>query len=692
MKQAAAVLVAASLVSAADAQNPVGKALELMNDLSIKITKDGEAELSAYRKYEQWCATAEQEQNFEIEDGKNAVEEADAAKSSGESAAGIASGKIEALSASIAKDEGDLADATRIRGQESDDYSASEKELVGTVDTLGRAINILQDQLAKKPALLQTKFKIGGNDKTALVATLNEVVQAAALSSDDAKSLQRLIQSDELSLGGPEAAAYDMQSHSIVDVLQDLEEKAEKELVELRQKEAAAKHNFDLLAQSLKDQVSVSKGELEEQKAAKATGDRKASAAKGEKDAAQKGLDEATKTLAKVKTSCKDTAESHEESKKSRAAEIDAIAVAVKALKESVGEAASRLYGAASFMQVSAITTPEALNAVEVETILRQVAEKDHSPAMAQLTRTVSKAARLGSGDFNKIAELINGMITRLEDEMKNDSGHKEYCDQELMKTSRKANKLQLSKEKFESRKDVGAAKITSLQNQMTKEKAQLAKLAEQQVEADKIRAEEKADYKTSNKDVELGLEGVRVAVKALRDYYRSRGAAFIQTHSSQMEGQPATPIFHSKAGGASTSIIGMLEVVESDMSKSLSTARMQEESAIREYQVLTSEIREQKAMKTQDVAYKMKAVAGLQNDLREHESDLSTAQTEIDATAKYLKEIEAACASNGPTYEERKAARELEISNLKEALTVIQSKEKGSLLQKMHSFLRGKK
>eukprot|EP00933_Yihiella_yeosuensis_P045952 TRINITY_DN4138_c0_g1_i4.p1 TRINITY_DN4138_c0_g1~~TRINITY_DN4138_c0_g1_i4.p1 ORF type:complete len:699 (-),score=233.61 TRINITY_DN4138_c0_g1_i4:821-2917(-) len=687
------VLLSCAAAQTADT-NPVAKALQLMTELSARITKDGEAELAAFREFELWCAGAKQEQGFEIEDAKVNIEEANAQISTGKSNADIAADKIESLAASITKNEADLADATSIRKKESDDFTAAEQELTNTVATLGRAVNILEDEL-KGSALLQTK--VNGADKTALLSTLKQVIQAASFTANDRKTLMSLAQSDELDYQAPEVKAYDQQSNGILDVLQDLQEKAEKELVDLRAAEATAKHNFDMLATSLKDQLGVDNAELAEQKGLREQANSKRKVGEGDLAAAEKALATAEKTLKEATATCNENAKNREASVKSRAAEQEAIATAVKALEEYTPKAVQTLYakGAPSFLQVHSIDSPADLRNMEVAEIIRNVAKNDHSAIMAQLSHVASQNARLGTKAFGKIIELIRGIIARIEEEAKNDNSHKEYCDAELAKTGRKSNKLELTMEKFQSRKDTDSAKLATTKGQIKKAQDTLVKLAEEQKKLDEIRADEKAAFENITRDVEFGLEGIRVAIKVLRDFYRTKAPALIQIkeHTNDKKlGQPETPIFHSKAGAEGSSIMGMLEVVESDMTKSLSTAKMEEDAAIREHRTLSQENREEKAMKTQDKVYNQKTQAELEKKLRDHDADLETTKLEVDATAKYQKQIEEACANNGPTYEQRKAAREQEITNLKDALKIINAKGEEALLQTVGKSLRGHK
>merc|ERR1719297_152580 len=88
----------------------------------------------------------------------------------------------------------------------------------------------------------------------------------AALSVQTRQSrLTALAQTDDgdEEFGAPAAAAYKSQSGGIIDVLEDMKEKAESQLAELRKAEEAAKHNYEMLKQSLEAQISADKKRYE---------------------------------------------------------------------------------------------------------------------------------------------------------------------------------------------------------------------------------------------------------------------------------------------------------------------------------------------------------------------------------------------------------------------------------------------
>merc|ERR1711974_417819 len=100
---------------------------------------------------------------------------------------------------------------------------------------------------------------------------------AASFSNADKHKLAALVQaqqgSDDEGPGAPDPAAYKTHSTNILDVLEDMKEKAEEQLSTLRKEETNTKHNFNLLKQSLEDQIAADtkeKAEETEDKAAAA--------------------------------------------------------------------------------------------------------------------------------------------------------------------------------------------------------------------------------------------------------------------------------------------------------------------------------------------------------------------------------------------------------------------------------------
>merc|ERR1719359_901387 len=126
-----------------------------MDELTAKITKEGEAEAKAYKEYVEWCDDAAANVRFEIKTAKSKKEALEATIAKSTDDAGASASKIEDLAASIAADGTELKEATTVREKEAADFAASEAELVDSVGMPGRAIQIIEREMSKNPALVQ---------------------------------------------------------------------------------------------------------------------------------------------------------------------------------------------------------------------------------------------------------------------------------------------------------------------------------------------------------------------------------------------------------------------------------------------------------------------------------------------------------------------------------------------------------
>merc|ERR1719316_1996090 len=172
-------------------------------------------------------------------------------------------------------------------------------------------------------------------------------------------------------------------------------------------------------------------------------------------------------------------------------------------------------------------------------------------------------------------------------------------------------------------------AKSAKLKEQVATLQKELAELAKSQAEMDKLRAEEKEAFETNSAEMKKGVEGVKLALKVLRDYY-AKDAKEDESYKA--------------AEGAGSGIIGLLEVVESDFSKGLAEMIAAEETAASDYDRMTKENEIEKATKEQDVKYKTQEFKGLDKAIAEASSDRSTVQEELDAVMEYYKGIKERC------------------------------------------------
>jgi len=471
--------------------------------------------------------------------------------------------------------------------------------------------------------------------------------------------LQNAHKAEEDDSGAPDPAAFENQSGGVLDVLNDLLEKAQAELDDARKAETASIQNFEMLKQSLTDEIKFADKEKEEAKKSKSESAEGKATAEGDLDVTSKALAEDIKELQGLHHNCMTKAEEFEAETKSRGEELKALATAKKIVIEATGGAALD-QTADSFLQTSKLSSQADLANFEVVRFVRDLAKKEKSASLAQLASRVASAVRFGAGNqadiFAKVKGLISDMLEKLEADAEADATEKAFCDKELAETNFKKDDKTSEIEKLTSKIESSSSKSAILKDEVATLQAELAALTKSQAEMDKIRAEEKAIFTTSSSDTEKALDGIKTALKVLNEYYAKADKA------------------HSSSDGASTGIIGLLEVCESDFSKSLTEMTAAEESAASTYEQETNENKILKVTKDQDVKYKTKESKGLDKSVAELSSDKSGVETELSAIMEYLKQLQGRCIAKAETYAERTDRRKAEIAGLKEALSILEN------------------
>merc|ERR1719473_372788 len=312
-----------------------------------------------------------------------------------------------------------------------------------------------------------------------------------------------------------------------------------------------ANHEYEMLKQSLEMQISTMKKRM--------------SAATTEK------------YLEDLKQSCSMKAQEWATRQKDAAGELAAIAKAKEVLET----------GVKVFLEVSSKThsknDDESGKRDRVISILSKL--EDHSYLFTQL----KSQARAG-GPFDKVKGLIEDMITRLEKEAAEEADAKAFCDKETSESKAKQAELTAKSDKYAVRIEKATATIAELTEQIKTLQAQMAEMDATQAEATAIRTKEHDEYMKASKDYKDSAEAVANAISVLQEYYSS--GSFVQSKQAPELGGAKTDI--------ADTIMGMLEVAESDFTSLLAEAEASEREAQTSYDKLTKQNTVTKAANTE--------------------------------------------------------------------------------------------
>merc|ERR1712137_358716 len=250
---------------------------------------------------------------------------------------------------------------------------------------------------------------------------------------------------------------------------------------------------------------------------------------------------------------------------------------------------------------------------------------------------------------------MINVLIERLQKDAKADASHKAYCDKELGDTLEKSSNKKALLKKLSAQIDTMTARSAKLKNEVLGLQNSLAALAKATSDMTTLRQAENKQYLANKVEMEEGLEGIKLALKRLREYYATEGKA------------------HAMGSSSATGIIGLLEVIESDFTKTFAEMTASETSSQADFDQESHENEVERSAKEKDVEYKNQEIAQLKNSIAESTSDHQGAQKELNALLEYNGELIKMCEEKPETYSGRKERREAEIAGLKEALSILE-------------------
>lgn len=620
---------------------PIQKVMTMLADLEAKVSAESASAKKEYEALVEGYDDKSKRLGFEIKTGKAEVKELNAAIAKGASTIAALNSKVDELAATISSSQADLDKATALRAKEAADYAAGVKESDDIISTISRAIAILEKEMKGGASMMQLK------SVDSVAQALAVMVQASSLSSADAAKLTALVQNSQDSQqgdeegqpGAPAGAVYVSQSGGIVSTLEDLLAKAQEQLSSAQKAETAAIYNFEMLAQSLSDEIKYAKEDMASAKKDIAAAAESKAIAEGDLSVTTKDLEEDIKTLAATKAAWTTAAEDYEVSSASRAEELKALAEALKVLKEMTSGAGTITYGLnqVSLLQIqrTRLSTGADLANFEAVHFVRDLARKQNAPELTQLAMRMASVMHMGNRQgedpFAKVKGLIMDMIERLSKEADADASKKAYCDKETAETKAAIEDSTATIEKLTTKIDAASAKSSKLKEEVAALEKALAAIAKDQADMDATRQEEHGTFVKAKAEMEAGIEGVKAALKLLKEYY-AQGQA-------------------TAATGAGEGIIELLEVVESDFTKGLSEMVATEDSAAATYDSLTKENEIDTATKNKDVEYKTKESAGLDKEIAELTSDKAGVQSELDAKNEYLAKLDPMCVAKAETY-----------------------------------------
>jgi len=644
----------------------VQKVIQLMQDMLAKgkaAKMDEEVKFAAYK---QFCEGTSEEKKTNIADAASEIEDLQASIQKAESDAAVLAEDIAGLDEDIAGWTEDIKEGTALREKQKADYETTLRDYEESLDALDRAIVVLKKQSADVPQAMMLLQRV--------VAT-RKVPASARRTIEAFLSLQS--RQDPLSVTAPQAAGYEFQSGGVVEMLENLRDKFQKEKNDLEKDEMGAEHAFNLMQMELKDSISAAESMRATKAKMKAGKEADAATDKGSLADTMASKAEDEKYLADLVAQCEQKSNDFASRQQLRAEELEAIMKAIEIISspDVAGNAGKHGVALAQSFALRASHKSKGRVSPGVVSYIQSRADALQSRGLRMLAMQVAETEREMADPFKKVKKMIDSMITKLLEEANEESDKKGWCDKEM------AVNGQTREDKTEE--------VNTLTAEMDKLKADIMKLGQQiadlstaiteidsaMAEATDIRLAEKEKNKNTIEDAKDAQTAVGQAITVLKDFYAKAATATALVQGKQTPEEEAPETFdepYTGMGGASGGVVGLLEVIESDFNKLEAETAAAEDEAAKEYDRFMAESKKDKAVKTADMDYKKKTKTQKESDLSDTEGDLKGTEKELQSALFYYEKLKPQCVDAGVSYEERVAKREAEIESLKTALKIL--------------------
>merc|ERR1719454_570707 len=238
-----------------------------------------------------------------------------------------------------------------------------------------------------------------------------------------------------------------------------------------------------------------------------------------------------------------------------------------------------------------------------------------------------------------------------------------------------------MAAEKIEKEKgtiEKETAKAAAAAEESKKLSEEIAQLNKDILEANELRAKEKANNEAAVEEAKEGVDAVKSALETLKGFYNLVQTGY-KPPKSDRYGETVADVApesfegeYKGATGDAKGIIGILEVVQSDFERTIETTEKAEEEAVKAHKEFVEEAEKNIKEKNQSKEDEEKKKEEAEQAIVQAKDDLFDAETDHENALAELDKLSPLCVKGEETYAERRAKREEEIAALKEAYTIL--------------------
>jgi len=672
------------------AETPVSKIVKLLQGLTTKVEKEGEAEEDLFNKYSCWAQDSMDEKKEAIAKATEEIAALNARIKEIESEASKSKLDIERVEKNIADNVKLVQRANATREEEGAVAAKALEDQRASIEGMGAALDKLEDK--DETALLSLRggqsgrehmLKRAANAKKAIAVTqkylkagdaafVRSLFEHGQPSNDDLKKLDKI--NDDMT--NDKAVSREAAVIDVVDQMKDdfeknykeasaAEEKAQKDHVALLAEKAEEKHNSEEELKMLKEDT--------------ARRDYEKNRAETEIEALedQNTIDEGT--IEKLEAALKTKTEEWQERSQVRQDELTALSKATAILNdpEQTDKFRKAYSSADSFLQEGSLSSRD------VRISASQALNKaGHVSGNVQVLALAAKLSSSGA-DFTKVFEEIDKMVKVIEDEAADDLRKKETCESELAENTQTkedlTTALQNAGEAIEGLNEKIAADTKALDEMAAK----VARLEQETGKASVQRQKEHEEY-LENRQVDQDAKALLIeATEVVKGFFEKDTALLQVSHGASEDpiDKDAPGTWDSEYGGsteAGGSLIETMNQAKEDLEADMAKAALCEKNAIKMYGDAMDSLKQEKTnLEDELIVNREEEKAENEEKLADETSTNSTKTGEMAELKKQMAEVKPGCDFYIDNYAKREANREEEKGGLLKAKQIMEDFDK---------------
>jgi len=640
------------------AVNPIRRVVSLLQNMQKKVEEEGKKEKELFEKFMCYCKNGLGDLRNGIDANEAKIPKVETALSEAEALKEQLDKDVAELKGSVGDAKATIAKAKGIREKEAAAFAKDSSDKKTNIAALKKALAAIEAGAAGK--FLQTA--------TESMNTLQNLVINSDMRSTDREMLTAFLS---------QGSGYAPQSGEIIGILKEMLETMEKELTEITAAEEQTIKDFEALIAAKEKELNANTGAIETKIERSAEVGLEIVEMKEDLDDSSKTLLEDKKFLSELEKDCGTKEDEWNTRCKIRAEELLAIGDTIKILNDDDAlDLFKKTLPSPSLLQTQ--TTSLAVKQ-RVWTMLKQSKSDTRLGLIALALRSTAPKV------FDKVIGMVDEMVALLQEEQVHDDEKKKYCEAEIDKTEDEKKTLERKVDDLAKAQEEGQETLANLGDEIEALSDGIKALDKQVAEATKNRKEENSEYKEDMANNGAAKKILELAKGRLAKFYSPKSAAAaaslvaVGLHDLGSAAPPPPPETwgaYKKQTEEAGGILGMMQMMISDVEKEITESKTEEKNAQLEYDQLMKDSGEKRRMDSKMLSDKESAKADLEKALQKMAKEEKTTKFEVMTTAETLKDLHLECDWLLNNFEARKEARAGEIDALKKAKAVLSGAE----------------